>query len=94
MRTHPRRRATDRQDRPGLKRRIVFILTLIAGIIVAGVMGIQEADAVALQTAGAAAVNASQVVALVLLVILFFLTAGLVGLFWLHLADGQQGGKR
>ncbi len=94
MRNHPRRRATDRQEHPGYKRRIILILTLIAGIIVAGVMGIQDADAVAVQTAGAAAVGTSQVVALVLLVILFFLTAGLVGVFWYHLVDAQGGRKR
>ncbi len=90
MRNHPRRRATDRQQvRPGYKRRIFLILSLIAGIIAAGLVGIQDADAVAVQSAGAAAVGTSQVVALVLLVILFFLTAGLVGVFWYHLSEAQ-----
>ena len=94
MRSHPRRRATDKPEKPQMKRRVVFLLALIAGLILAGLAGVPEADAVAVHAAGSDAVQSSHVLALVLLVMLFFLTAGLVGVFWYHLVDAQGGRKR
>ena len=90
MRTRHRRRATDKPIGPAIRKRVLFILALIAGIIVAGVSGIRTADAVGVHAAGtAAAVEPTHVIALVLLVALFFVTAGLVGVFWYHLIDSQ-----
>lgn len=94
MRDHPRRRATDKPKPPQLKRRVVFLLALIAGLIAAGLAGVQEADAVSVHAASADAVHSTHVIALVLLVVLFFLTAGLVGVFWYHLVDAQGDKKR
>ncbi len=74
-----------------IKQRVLFALALIGGVIVAGVAGLREADA-----GGMLAVNdfsatgPSHMIALVLLVLLFFATAGLAGAFWHHLAESQK----
>ena len=94
MRSHPRRRASDKPQRPQLNRRVALLLALIAGLIVAGLAGVQEADAVAVHAVSADSVQSTHVIALVLLVVLFFLTAGLVGVFWYHLVDAQDERKR
>ena len=94
MRSHPRRRASDKPPQPPLKRRVVFLLALIAGLILAGLAGVQEADAVTVHASSVDAVQSAHVVTLVLLIVLFFLTAGLVGVFWYHLAASQGEQKR
>ena len=76
-------------------RKISAIFALVSAIMVSGLFGMNNADAVGVNTVGsAAAVGTSHVIALVLLVILFFVTAGLVGLFWYHLVDSQAPRKR
>ncbi len=95
MSTLHRRRASDRRKANGLKRRVFLICALIVGALVAGVASIRDADAVGLHAANtAAAVGPSHVIALVLLVLLFFVTAGLVGVFWYHLVDSQAPKRR
>ncbi len=76
-------------------RKISTIFALVSAIMVSGLLSMNNADAVGVNAASsAAAVGASHVFALVLLVILFFVTAGLVGLFWYHLVDSQAPRKR
>ncbi len=76
-------------------RKITAVFALVAGIVVSGLIGMNNADAVGVNAAStAAAVSPSHVIALVLLVVLFFVTAGLVGLFWYHLVDSQAPRKR
>ena len=96
MRTRHRRRAGDRRKNPGFKRKIFLIVALLAGIVMAGIAGIRDADAVGVHAAAntAAGVGPSHVIALVLLILLFFVTAGLVGVFWYHLVDSQSSKSR
>lgn len=76
-------------------RRISAVFALVSAIVVSGLFGMNSADAVGVNAAStAAAVSPSHVIALVLLVILFFVTAGLVGLFWYHLVDSQSPRRR
>ncbi len=76
-------------------RRVSAIFALVSGILVSGLFGMTNADAVGVNAAStAAAVGPSQVIALVLLVILFVVTAGLVGLVWYHLVDSQSPRRR
>ncbi|MEM8686452.1 MAG: hypothetical protein AAGF81_03920 [Pseudomonadota bacterium] len=71
-------------------RKIAAVVALVSAIMVSGLFGMNNADAVGVNAAStAAAVGPSHVIALVLLLILFFVTAGLVGLFWYHLIDSQ-----
>ena len=71
-------------------RKIAAVFALVSAILVSGLFGMNNADAVGVNAAStAAAVSPSHVIALVLLLILFFVTAGLVGLFWYHLIDSQ-----
>ncbi|MEM8648050.1 MAG: hypothetical protein AAGF86_17110 [Pseudomonadota bacterium] len=72
-------------------RKIATVFALVSGILVSGLFGMNNADAVGVSAASTAAVvSPSHVIALVLLLILFFVTAGLVGLFWYHLIDSQS----
>lgn len=92
-------RRTQRACREPVKvkfwRKISAVFALVSGIIVSGLLGMNSADAVGVNAAStAAAVSPSHVIALVLLVILFFVTAGLVGLFWYHLVDTQSPRRR
>ncbi len=76
-------------------RKISAIFALVSAIVVSGLFGMNNADAVGVSTAStAAAVGPSQVIALILLLVLFFVTAGLVGLFWHHLIDSQAPRRR
>ena len=76
-------------------RKITAVFALVSAIMVSGLFGMNNADAVGVNAAStAAAVSPSHVIALVLLVILFFVTAGLVGLFWYHLIDSQSPRRR
>ncbi len=71
-------------------RKIATVFALVSAILVSGLFGMNNADAVSVNAAStAAAVGPSHVIALVLLLVLFFVTAGLVGLFWYHLIDSQ-----
>ena len=91
IRIHGRRRAT----RAGIGRRVGLILALIVGILISGIAGMREADAVGIAVASQATVaGTGHVIALILLVVLFFATAGLVGLFWHHLAENEGQRKR
>lgn len=66
MRNHHRRRVTDKPATSAIKRRILLIVALVAGIIVAGVSSIRTADAVGVYTAATAAnVEPTHVIALV-----------------------------
>ncbi len=74
-----------------IKQRALFALALIGGVIVAGVASLREADAGSIQAVNDFSVTGpSHMVALVLLVLLFFATAGLAGAFWHHLAESQK----
>ena len=90
MRNRHRRRATDKQDNRSVHRRIALILALIVGIVIAGLAGMRRADALGVHTPGPSAVEPTHVLALVLLVGLFFAAAGLAGVFWYHLVDSQR----
>ncbi len=95
MRRHRNARRHTPAGKPNLRRRVALICTLIAGIVLSGLAGMQSADAVGISAAGsAAAVGPGQVIALILLIVLFFATAGLVGLFWHHLSDSQGPRRR
>ncbi len=92
-------RRTHRAGREPVKakfwRKISAIFALVSAIVVSGLFGMNNADAVGVPAvSSAAAVGTSHVIALVLLVVLFFVTAGLVGLFWYHLVDSQAPRKR
>lgn len=76
-------------------RKISAIFALVSAIMISGLFGMNNADAVGVSAASsAAAVGPSHVIALVLLLVLFFVTAGLVGLFWYHLVDSQVPRRR